>query len=53
MSNVTVIYTQDKLKLIFKDYKIQEDGVMIELSAEEADDLIAYIEMSDDLDNGF
>jgi hypothetical protein len=53
MENVTVIYSQDKLKFIFKNYTIQEDGVVIEMTPEEADDMIAYIELSEDIDNAF
>ena len=53
MENISVIYTQGKLKLIFKNYNIEDGEVIVELSAKEADELITYIEMSEDIDKGF
>ena len=53
MNNITVICSDNKLKIIFSEYKIVDDGVEIELVPEEVDALIEYIEMSEDIDNGF
>ncbi len=53
MDNVNVIYSQGKLKFVFKNYEIQEDGVAIELTPEEYEKLIEYIELSKDIDNAF